>query len=330
MTSPLFFYGFQATHEGTPISDAPFIGSEAYFASRGHANPLPAGEIDFSKFEQPVDAFTIPDRAETIEIFRMLAVVSSSLTSTTEIAKNNECENRYTDVAPYDSNLYTLPCLSYYNASPIEAGGVKYVAAQGPMERNVSVFWNLVLGSEASVAVTTTNAEERGFSKCEPWWEEEYLPEGVQLESETVEAEQEGEQVVRRVFTLPRTERKLTQLHYVGWPDKGVPHVKLFLSLLKLVNTHYVDSDKPIVAHCSAGCGRTGVFIAVHSLLRDIANEVESVNVPHRIFDMRRQRMHLVQRPLQLQAVYATIAHHLESREESLSEESEEVFFLKV
>lgn len=77
--------------------------------------------------------------------------------------------------------------------------------------------------------------------------------------------------------------REITQLQYSNWPDFGAPaHPAHVLSLVEYCGTiirSYADSkersaekpaakgERPIMVHCSAGCGRTGTFCTVDSVI---------------------------------------------------------------
>lgn len=64
---------------------------------------------------------------------------------------------------------------------------------------------------------------------------------------------------------------KVRQLHYIGWPDHGVPTEKPddFEYLLGELISMMLNSTKSqkAVVHCSAGIGRTGTTIALAHLL---------------------------------------------------------------
>lgn len=75
--------------------------------------------------------------------------------------------------------------------------------------------------------------------------------------------------------------REITQLQYTSWPDFGTPAHPLHV--LRLVehcgevirsyggstglNSPAPDGERPMVVHCSAGCGRTGTFCTVDSVI---------------------------------------------------------------
>ncbi|KAF2425322.1 phosphotyrosine-specific Ptp2-like protein [Tothia fuscella] len=92
--------------------------------------------------------------------------------------------------------------------------------------------------------------------------------------------------VTVRRFTLSHSEepfarmREITQLQYSDWPDFGAPaHPAHLLGLVEQCdavvrsNGSYSGSrpespdSRPIIVHCSAGCGRTGTFCTVDSVI---------------------------------------------------------------
>lgn len=76
--------------------------------------------------------------------------------------------------------------------------------------------------------------------------------------------------------------REITQLHYSCWPDFGAPahptHVLGLIEQCSAIVRSYTPrtsdpsapeppGQRPVVVHCSAGCGRTGTFCTVDSVL---------------------------------------------------------------
>ena len=56
-----------------------------------------------------------------------------------------------------------------------------------------------------------------------------------------------------------------------GWPDHGVPeHPTAFLMFCRRVKSANPTDAGPIVAHCSAGVGRTGCYIVLDTMLERI------------------------------------------------------------
>lgn len=92
--------------------------------------------------------------------------------------------------------------------------------------------------------------------------------------------------VIVRKFTLSNDEepfarmREITQLQYSHWPDFGAPaHPAHLLGLIEQTDAVVRSvnggtpsqpepkNSRPIIVHCSAGCGRTGTFCTVDSVL---------------------------------------------------------------
>lgn len=93
--------------------------------------------------------------------------------------------------------------------------------------------------------------------------------------------------VIVRKFTLSNDDepfermREITQLQYSNWPDFGAPaHPTHLLGLIEQTDAvvrsvNGINSpdkpepanSRPVVVHCSAGCGRTGTFCTVDSVL---------------------------------------------------------------
>lgn len=56
--------------------------------------------------------------------------------------------------------------------------------------------------------------------------------------------------------------RTVTHYHYHAWPDRGIPRTTLPLRrLARLLDATDDPQAGPPVVHCSAGIGRTGVFL---------------------------------------------------------------------
>lgn len=87
-----------------------------------------------------------------------------------------------------------------------------------------------------------------------------------------------------RTFKLVINGESKTILHYLfgHWPDFGKPDANDRQALIKLSKKTYADANgTPRIVHCSAGVGRTGTWIALDFLIREIeeGSLFESVSV---------------------------------------------------
>ena len=87
----------------------------------------------------------------------------------------------------------------------------------------------------------------------------------------------------------------MTQLHYLGWPDHGVPKdPQNLLDLHKLIRNTQGDSNNPILVHSSAGVGRAGVLIGFDTVSREVEAGARDVDVFNVVYGMREDRMGMV------------------------------------
>ena len=173
------------------------------------------------------------------------------------------------------------------------------------------------------VIVMLCNLREGTIEKCADYW-------GKEMEKYKVEVLEENkfnEYLVIRKFKLINVKKEnnfkeITQLHFIGWPDAGVPKSELtydtFLEMFDVVKKN--KKDLPMVVHCSAGVGRTGTFIAMYNLYNEILQQIDDLSkkdIEFSIFNlvrkMKEMRMFLVQNISQYLFVHKFIKNLLDS-----------------
>lgn len=67
-------------------------------------------------------------------------------------------------------------------------------------------------------------------------------------------------------------DRLVLQFHYTSWPDHGVPsHALPVIGFIrKSAGASSSPDAGPIIVHCSAGVGRTGTYIAIDAMMRQV------------------------------------------------------------
>ncbi|KAK2844552.1 hypothetical protein Q5P01_011211 [Channa striata] len=229
----------------------------------------------------------------------------------------NMDKNRYKDVLPYDSTRVVLQGQEdYINAShitvapPVSGVRLCYVAAQGPLPQTCNHFWQSVWEQQTHTIIMLTTLTERGRTKCHQYWP--HPPEVKDYGHMRVKCHSEECNLayVTRQFTLTHTqrgeERSVTHLQYVAWPDHGVPDDPSdFLLFISSVRERR-KGEEPLMVHCSAGIGRTGVLITMETALTllDKGQPVFPLDI---VKTLRDQRAMMVQTTCQFQFVCEAI-----------------------
>ncbi|XP_054646153.1 receptor-type tyrosine-protein phosphatase C isoform X2 [Dunckerocampus dactyliophorus] len=245
----------------------------------------------------------------------------------------NTPKNRYVDILPYDYNRVQLSTgngeagCDYINASFIDGynESKKYIAAQGPKEETVCDFWRMIWEQQSSIIVMVTRCEEGNKVKCVQYWPsadreteiyEEFV---VQLTSE----DHFPDYTIRNLSLTNRreksTEREVTHIQFISWPDHGVPgEPHLLLKLRRRVNAFKNIFSGPIVVHCSAGVGRTGTYIGIDAMMECL--EAESrVDIYGYVFKLRKQRCLMVQVEAQYILIHQALLEHNQFGETEIS-----------
>nr|XP_023672643.1 tyrosine-protein phosphatase non-receptor type 12-like [Paramormyrops kingsleyae] len=236
--------------------------------------------------------------------------------------EENVKKNRYKDILPFDhSRVKLLLQTSNQDTDYINANFIKgvdeaeaYIATQGPLANTVVDFWRMIWEYNVSVIVMACREFEMGRKKCEryfPTLDDPPLRLGPFRIS--CESEQPRTDYILRTLTAEyqNETRRLTQFHYINWPDHDVPSsFDSILDMIALMREHQEHEDVPICIHCSAGCGRTGAICAIDytwNLLK--AGKIpEDFNVFRLIQEMRTQRHSAVQTKEQYELVHRAIA----------------------
>lgn len=238
----------------------------------------------------------------------------------------NMDKNRYKDVLPYDATRVVLQGQEdYINAShvtvapPVSGVCLRYVAAQGPLPQTCTHFWQSVWEQQTHTIIMLTTLTERGRTKCHQYWPhppevKDYGPMRVKCHSEECNLA-----YVTRHFTLTHTqlgeERAVTHLQYVAWPDHGVPDDPSdFLLFIGSVRERR-RGDEPLMVHCSAGIGRTGVLITMETALT-LLDEGRPVFPLDIVRTVRDQRAMMVQTTCQFQFVCEAILRVYKEKKE--------------
>ncbi|PNJ11599.1 tyrosine-protein phosphatase non-receptor type 20 isoform X6 [Pongo abelii] len=216
---------------------------------------------------------------------------------------SNREKNRYRDILPYDSTRVPLgKSKEYINASYIRIVNCGeeyfYIATQGPLLSTIDDFWQMVLENNSNVIAMITREIEDGIIKCYHYWPIS-LKKPLELKHFRVFLEnyQILQYFIIRMFQVVEkstgTSHSVKQLQFTKWPDHGTPaSADSFIKYIRYARKSHLTG--PMVVHCSAGIGRTGVFLCVDVVLCAIVKNC-SFNIMDIVAQMREQRSGMVQ-----------------------------------
>ena len=228
--------------------------------------------------------------------------------------------NRYKNIKTYKHNhLKMHPEEKYINASPINIVSDNYIiATQGPMNNTIEDFWEMIEQYDCNVIIMLCKVKEFEFAKCAKYWDPNYKLNKYTL---TIISDEEKifdytviqERKIKLINNLTKKEKNITQYHYEGWIDGSVPDITRFYQVFFYIfnQTNKIKGDAPFVVHCSGGVGRTGTFIALYFLIKEIYVQLnnESLDtIDFSVFNIVRKikemRLLMVQNEKQYKFIY--------------------------
>ncbi|VDM48801.1 unnamed protein product [Toxocara canis] len=177
----------------------------------------------------------------------------------------------------------------------------RFICTQGPTTTSITDFWRMVWQEHVQFIIMLSNFEENGREKCA-----HYFPE---KSGATIQFDQF---IICCVYCSRMTDSKYSILcrelslkvdgdaravaikhfQWAEWPDHGVPETDR--SVLRVLDKVRM-SNRPIVVHCSAGIGRSGVVITIECVLEAMYSQEDCSDMLALLKQLRQQRAGLVQ-----------------------------------
>ncbi|XP_054514677.1 receptor-type tyrosine-protein phosphatase delta isoform X30 [Pan paniscus] len=238
----------------------------------------------------------------------------------------NKFKNRLVNIMPYESTRVCLQPIrgvegsDYINASFIDGYRQQkaYIATQGPLAETTEDFWRMLWEHNSTIVVMLTKLREMGREKCHQYWPAERSARYQYFVVDPM-AEYNMPQYILREFKVTDARdgqsRTVRQFQFTDWPEQGVPKSgEGFIDFIGQVHKtkEQFGQDGPISVHCSAGVGRTGVFITLSIVLERMRYE-GVVDIFQTVKMLRTQRPAMVQTEDQYQFCYRAALEYLGS-----------------
>ncbi|MGH0135068.1 UNVERIFIED_CONTAM: hypothetical protein FKN15_056991, partial [Acipenser sinensis] len=242
----------------------------------------------------------------------------------------NRSKNRFTNIKPYNNNRVKLiaeagvPGSDYINASYVSGYLCpnEFIATQGPLPGTVADFWRMIWETRTRTIAMLTQCFEKGRIRCHQYWPEDNKPVTVfgdivitKLTEDVhpdwtirdLKVERHGDCMVVRHFS------------FTSWPEHGVPESSTALiHFVKLIRVNRAHDNTTIAVHCSAGVGRTGVFIGLDHLVQHVSDH-DFVDIYGLVAELRSERMCMVQNLAQYMFLHQCALDLLSSKGNSQS-----------
>ncbi|XP_075997692.1 protein tyrosine phosphatase receptor type Fa isoform X5 [Genypterus blacodes] len=238
----------------------------------------------------------------------------------------NKFKNRLVNIMPFESTRVCLQPIrgvdgsDYINSSFIDGYRQQkaYMATQGPLTETTEDFWRMLWEHNSTIVVMLTKLCEMGQEKCHQYWPAERSARYQYFVVDPM-AEYNMPQYILREFKITDARdgqsRTIRQFQFIDWPEQGVPKTgEGFIDFIGQIHKtkEQFGQDGPITVHCSAGVGRTGVFITLSIVLERMRYE-GVVDLFQTIKTLRTQRPAMVHNEDQYQLCYRAALEYLGS-----------------
>lgn len=180
--------------------------------------------------------------------------------------------------------------VAFYNASTMCLNGRGYIACEGPRSKDLTNFFSLLTSQNVTHLVRLTDSHEGTIEKCHPYWK------GIS------ETNPEGQ-------TYLKIPTEINGVHFVRsydmayWKDNEGIDPNRLLEMVLQVRQDLVSSNGLLLAHCSAGVGRTGTFLASLAIVEAMDKD-EPFSIEEIVLRLSLQRVNSVGKCCQYTTLY--------------------------
>lgn len=221
----------------------------------------------------------------------------------------NSLKNRYYNILPNEETRVVLQedrinsayysgdnasGTDYINANHI--AGTSIIMAMCPMTNTIDDFFLMVFEQNVEQIVVILNERDLGNArKAYQYWLSSKTAKYLVEASEKEEINKSADVSTIKITSKEGACRVVKLYHYHSWPDHGVPEAEDEISDLRSlvhmvsasVQSENSDGYPKTVVHCSAGLGRSGVFVAALLAYKNSDRAVKDI-----VIAIRKSRHH--------------------------------------
>jgi protein tyrosine phosphatase len=227
----------------------------------------------------------------------------------------------------------------FLDASDVQTAVQRYFLSSMPRTLKCAQdYWDEILRQGAQVVVSL-HEEDETWERCYDFWKASRISQmtfrdGWELTITNIKTfaigafhERWGQpKIIETTYEASQGEEKrtITHLHFDGWRDKSpIPDEGLLCILIRRVEELSPEGEAPIAINCHGGIGRTGTLAVIYDLFKEwkellaigIPPDRIYMNIPERLYALRKQRQGLIGQPSQF-AQIPSVLSKLVSQEE--------------
>jgi protein tyrosine phosphatase len=237
---------------------------------------------------------------------------------------------RYKDVYPYKKNVIKVKTPNQFvNASYMHILVPNYfIASQGPKDNTIDDFWTMCFENNVTRILMLCKEFEEGKSKCSDYWDDKMKSELFVNKGTTIKMQNNNlEQKLIRVENKKTGEtREFPHLQFKDWPDHSTPNIQNYVQLFQYLfdfiderNKDNITKNNPVLVHCSAGIGRTGVFLTLYGICNEINKAIQqgqeiTFSVFNFVRKLKEMRLFSVENINQYNFIYKFLEEYLKEK----------------
>ena len=274
----------------------------------GDRKSIPVLTRDLSGYikQRQSSSFTVEEE------FRSLSTNLNEDTAHTGKLATNSIYNRSQIVVPYDRNRVKLDKDGIYiNASLVKSVNHRlYIVTQAPLADTITDFWLMVWEQRVNIIIMLMDTPAPQEHNAKLYWPNEGEHEMGDMRVIFIKEERTAHYTMRifEMSYLGHTDlRVIHHFQYRKWLPGGLPlQSYTFLDFVNRIH-HEKHPKFNVIVHCQTGGGRSGMFIAIDSLLQE-GRRAGKVDILRCISTLRSERPDLVHSARQYLFVHESLA----------------------